>query len=223
MAKLRKPLIWAYFGLCRAADDHDALVRPARRGSRRHHVGRRIRRTRIAHFRQLHRPRPESLERTHFFSKLRQYVFGASIVDWAKIVLFTVVLCGILTIFHWSGFGWDFCSPPARWRRDITSGVDKMLKKRPVRQFHPDRREMLKTMRIRGLDEEALRQFVCNYSGPTGKNFTNPSSAMKPKSRLARGGPPASADAIKRDGERGVIRPFPGSKPAPGPQGRKGT
>jgi len=103
------------------------------------------------------------LDRTYLFSRIRQYVFGASFGDWAMTVVALALLGAVLYVsgWHWlalGGAGLGAVLGLAMW----------VLDRRVQAQRRPavDRAQrLLRTMRLRGLDEDALRQFVCRYAG----------------------------------------------------------
>jgi hypothetical protein len=108
--------------------------------------------------------------KTHLFRKLRQYAFGARIADWARVALAAVVLIALLVLFHLQWYWLGFLLAAVGLTSAFYFSIDLML----ARQRKPalERIEaMLKQMRLRGLDEDALRQFVCRYSGPRWEEF----------------------------------------------------
>jgi hypothetical protein len=109
-------------------------------------------------------------ERTHLFKKLRQLAFGANLTDILVWTLGLFAACAVLVIFdqHWP------------WL--IVSGIAVMLAlgfhftidlalKRDRAQSLEQVESMLKSMRLRGLEENALRQFVCKSSGNHWEEF----------------------------------------------------
>jgi hypothetical protein len=109
-------------------------------------------------------------QRTHIFRKIRQYMFGARLVDWLKVVLALIVLIGILTVLNllwvWLGVLIAAVALVAVFHFSVDMLALKQ-RKAPLAQAEG----MFKNMRLRGLDEETLRQFVCKYSGNRWEEF----------------------------------------------------
>jgi hypothetical protein len=109
-------------------------------------------------------------QKTHLFRKLRQYAFGARLADWARMALAMVVLVGLLVLFHLQWYWLGFLLAAIGLTAAFHFSIDLML----ARQRKPSLAQiegMLKQMRMRGLDETSLRQFVCRYSGPRWEEF----------------------------------------------------
>ena len=102
--------------------------------------------------------------------KARQFAFGARIVDWLKLLFALAVGVMLLNVFGllwtWVGvavvgiglaaavaFGLDL--PRDAQRKPYVLGMHKTLR----------------AMRLHGLDEDALRQFVCRYAGHHWEEF----------------------------------------------------
>jgi serine/threonine protein kinase len=103
-------------------------------------------------------------QKTHVFTRVRQYAFGARLVDWLKFLAAFAILVLLLIAFkqHWNWLGAAVVAAGTAAAFHFT--VDKLVvadRKTPVGHVEA----MLKKMRLRGLDETALRQFVCKYSG----------------------------------------------------------
>ena len=103
-------------------------------------------------------------QKTVLFRKFRQLVFGSSLLDWLKWTLGLIAFIAVLVIFnlHWVWLG--FCIAALVLACAFHFTVDRMVAKdrSPHVQGIAD---MLKTMRLRGLEEDALRRFVCKYAG----------------------------------------------------------
>jgi serine/threonine protein kinase len=102
--------------------------------------------------------------KTHLFTRVRQYVFGARWTDYVKVLAGLAILVMLLVAFnlHWVWLGAAIVALVVAIAFHAT--VDRMVARE--RAGTVDKLEgMLKTMRLRGLDEAALRQFVCKYSG----------------------------------------------------------
>lgn len=108
--------------------------------------------------------------RSVVFTKVRQIVFGARFIDWIMwsaggiMLLLTLWVFGIL--WHFLGFaivgvGLAF----VLWF--LTDRAQDSARTEPI----DDAKILFKTMRLQGLDEEKLRQFVCKYSGDDWEEF----------------------------------------------------
>jgi len=104
------------------------------------------------------------------FLKLRQLVFGARIVDWLKFVMVAAVIGLLLYVFNllpvWIGVAVVAFGLAAAFHFGLELLRDRQ-RKTQVDQIE----EMARTMRMRGLDEDALRQFVCRYAGDHWEEF----------------------------------------------------
>ncbi len=109
-------------------------------------------------------------QRTFVFKKFRQLIFGASIIDWLKYLTLIAAVVGILVAFNlhfvWLGFGVLAVGAAMAFHFtiDLLAARDRAT---PVQQVEA----MLKQMRLRGLDENALRHFVCQYAGDKWEEF----------------------------------------------------
>ncbi|HEX4124546.1 MAG TPA: protein kinase [Tepidisphaeraceae bacterium] len=109
-------------------------------------------------------------QRTHLFRKLRQYALGARLGDWARALVAIAVLFALLVLFHLQWYWLGFLIAAVGISAAFYFSIDLILarqRKAPLAQTE----EMLKTMRLRGLDEDALRQFACRYAGPKWEEF----------------------------------------------------
>jgi eukaryotic-like serine/threonine-protein kinase len=109
-------------------------------------------------------------QKTHLFRKLRQYAFGARIADWARVALALIVLVALLVLFHLQWYWLGFLIAAIGITAAFYFSIDLMLA-RQRKSSLSQTEGMLKQMRLRGLDEDALRQFVCRYSGPKWEEF----------------------------------------------------
>jgi serine/threonine protein kinase len=102
--------------------------------------------------------------KTHLFTRVRQYAFGARWMDYVKVLAGLAILVLLLVAFnlHWVWLGAAVVALVAAIAFHFS--VDRIVEREraePLGKLEG----MLKTMRLRGLDEAALRQFVCKYSG----------------------------------------------------------
>ena len=103
--------------------------------------------------------------KTHLFTKARQYVLGNSLGDWLMGLVGAIVLVVLLFMFGqlWVWLGVLVVS--AAIASAFHFGLDRKAtaeQELPISKMQ----EMLKTMRLRGMDEQAIQQFVCKYGGP---------------------------------------------------------
>ena len=103
--------------------------------------------------------------KTHLFGKVRELVLGSSISDWAMGLAGVVLLLLLL----WA-FGLLLPRDLCYGRRDR---LRNLLRTDLARDGALNCRveEMLRSMRLQGLEEDNLRQFVCKYSGPNWEGF----------------------------------------------------
>ncbi|SIO02645.1 Serine/threonine protein kinase [Singulisphaera sp. GP187] len=104
------------------------------------------------------------------FLKAQQLVLGSDLFEWlmvlAGLVLFATVLVVFHLVFAWVAFGVVATLIAIGFHR----AYDKKLEAER-REAVEKTEDMLKTMRLHGLDEDALRQFVCKYSGDRWEEF----------------------------------------------------
>jgi membrane protein implicated in regulation of membrane protease activity len=108
--------------------------------------------------------------KTYVFSKMREYVFGCGWTDWAMAMFGVAALVTILFLFNLLFFGLAFLVVGIL----LAAGVYFFIDRRSAdRQLAPvkETETMLRNMRLNGLDEMALRQFVCKYSGQNWEAF----------------------------------------------------
>ena len=104
------------------------------------------------------------IRRDVVLAKAHQFAFGAGPLDWLKVLAVTAAVGGLLVVLGlvWT---WVIVALVAIGLATATVyGLD--LPRDHQRKPHLNKiNGMLRTMRLRGLDEEALRQFVCRYTG----------------------------------------------------------
>ncbi len=109
-------------------------------------------------------------EKTYLFRKVRELVFGSRLSDFVTFGLGAIAFFAILyfagLLWYWLGFG-------------IAGGVlafllRSVLDRKIVREREPyiERAEkLLKSLRLNGLEEDAIRLFVAKYSGNVWEEF----------------------------------------------------
>ena len=108
--------------------------------------------------------------KTYLFGKARSLAFGSSLADWAMGLVAFILLAVILVIFqqHWWWLGFTVAAAALAMAFHVTMDRKVANDRAPfVRSIE----ELLESMRMRGLEEQALRQFVCKYSGPRWEAF----------------------------------------------------
>ncbi len=109
-------------------------------------------------------------QKTHVFTRLRQLAFGARFTDWLKFIGLAILSIFVLWIFGllwiWIGVAVAAVGLSIAWAIVLDALVRKQRK-----PSLDEVRGMLKSMRLKGLEEEALRQFVCKYSGKHWEEF----------------------------------------------------
>lgn len=107
---------------------------------------------------------------TFVFRKLRQLVFGARLVDWLTWIVGLAIVGGLLYAFD-QHVGWLVVLIVAFGLAAAFHFSIDLLMKKDRKDWLVRIEGMLKTMRVKGLDEDALRQFVCKYSGQRWEEF----------------------------------------------------
>ena len=102
--------------------------------------------------------------KTHVFRQVRQYLFGSRLVDWLKFLTAAAVVVLLLVAFElqwvWLGFAVAAVGVAAAFHFSIDRLAERE-RRAPLGRLD----DMLRTMRLKGLEENALRQFVCKYAG----------------------------------------------------------
>ena len=106
----------------------------------------------------------------YLFTKVREFVFSSRPSDWLMGIAGLILLVAIVFVFQlqwaWLAFG----VVAVLLAFGLYFGIDRKVeaeRSEPVAKAE----QMLKSMRLHGLDEEALRQFVCKYSGENWEEF----------------------------------------------------
>jgi serine/threonine protein kinase len=109
-------------------------------------------------------------QKTHLFLKCREYVFGSRWVDWLTWAAGAAFVLLLLLVF---GLWWQwlaFCLAAALCALGLAFVIDRQIaseRKAPIE----DAEKLFRNMRLQGLAEETLRQFVCKYSGRRWEEF----------------------------------------------------
>lgn len=103
-------------------------------------------------------------EKTHLFSRTRDYLFSNQIWDWVTLGITTVVaLAMVYFVLGLTGSLIVVALGPLIGA-GLYFGIDKVLK-RKRRPAIEESEKLFKVLRLRGLNEDLLRQFVCKFAG----------------------------------------------------------
>lgn len=110
------------------------------------------------------------LDKTHLFNRTRDYVFSNQLWDWVTMAVSAVPVI-VLAIFLLGGVGSlviAILGPVLGVL--LYFGIDKVLamKRKPAIE---EAEKLFKVLRLRGLNEDLLRQFVCKFSGNNWEEF----------------------------------------------------
>jgi eukaryotic-like serine/threonine-protein kinase len=108
--------------------------------------------------------------RTPVFVKARQYVLGASLLDWLKIVLIAAIVGGLLYLFnqHWVWLGIAFVA--AGIGSAFHFACDVLVSKQREKPLQ-DASKLVKDLRVKGQDEDQIRGFVAKFTGNDWEEF----------------------------------------------------
>lgn len=110
------------------------------------------------------------LQGTYLFRKVRQLVFGAGIIDW----LLWIAGIGIFGFVIYSfGLHWPWLAAAilaVMLSQAFYWGVDYQAA-RSRERYLKQAEHLIKQMRLKGLDENAIRQFVCKFAGKHWEEF----------------------------------------------------
>ncbi len=108
--------------------------------------------------------------KSYVFLKTTELILGGSISDWLMLVAGVLIVFGIVVVFqlHWSALAFGILSVLLAW--GIHSGIDKKADAERHDALEQTER-MLRSLRLKGMDEDTLRQFVCKYAGERWEEF----------------------------------------------------
>jgi serine/threonine protein kinase len=108
--------------------------------------------------------------RGHFFTRTRQFLMGLSWGDWvvgvAGLGLFCILLAMLKVFWIWIGFGVIGIGLGFALRYGLDRGVEAE-RRSPLEGCE----RLLRRLRVQGLDEEELRQFVAKFAGRYWEEF----------------------------------------------------
>jgi serine/threonine protein kinase len=122
---------------------------------------------------------------THLFRQIRRYVFGASVFDWIKAILLLLVIVGTLILFDLQWWVLGFLNAAVVIALLFHFTVDRLAYDQKQTYIIPVE-GMLKSLRQRGLDEDAIRQFICKFAGVHWEEFYESLFGYESKMRARR-------------------------------------
>lgn len=106
----------------------------------------------------------------YLFKKLRQFVFGSNVTDWLTWLAITALLVAAI-VFTGQAVLYAGVLVAAAAVAVLFAVVADRVVARDRAPHAQAVHDMLKGMRLRGLEEDALRRFVCKYSGERWEPF----------------------------------------------------
>ena len=103
--------------------------------------------------------------KTPLFKKACALVLGSSLSEWLTMAAALVLLAGLLLVLKLFWIWIALALAAVGIAMALQAGLDVRAtaeRRRPLEQIEG----MLRSLRLHGLEEDALRQFVCKYSGP---------------------------------------------------------
>jgi serine/threonine protein kinase len=102
--------------------------------------------------------------RGHFFTRVRQFVVGLSVGDWAVVLASFTLFCLLLTVLKvfWICLGFGLVGVGLAFV--LRFGLDRRVdaeRRTPLESCE----RLMKRLRVQGLDEEELRLFVAKFAG----------------------------------------------------------
>ena len=109
-------------------------------------------------------------QRTYLFEKVRGFVFSARITDWLTWIggglVFLLALWLLGMLWFWLGFAILAVGLAAGYSFVVDDGLARQ-RKEPLEKME----QLLKSLRLKGVDENSLRSFVARYSGDNWEEF----------------------------------------------------
>ena len=109
-------------------------------------------------------------QRTYLFERTRGFLFSARITDWLTWIggglVFLLALWLLGSLWYWLGFAVFAVGLAAGYSFVVDSGLTRQ-RKEPLEKLE----QLLKSLRLKGVDETSLRSFVARYSGDNWEEF----------------------------------------------------
>lgn len=103
-------------------------------------------------------------QRTHLFGKLRQLAASGTIGDWLKTLAGGLLIMAAIVLLGWFWVWLGFAVVSVGLAAAFHFGLDAMVRKQRE-PYLKQIEQMMMSMRMRGVDETAIRHFVCRYAG----------------------------------------------------------
>jgi len=108
--------------------------------------------------------------KSYLFLKTRELVLGGTLSDWLTIAAGVVLIFGLVVVFKmfWAWLAFGVVAGVVAW--GLHAAVDRKVeaeRHESVEQVE----QMIRGLRLKGLDEDTLRQFVCKYGGDHWEEF----------------------------------------------------
>lgn len=104
------------------------------------------------------------------FTRFRQWIFGAGIGDWVRVLLFGAITIGVLYAFNllwiWLGVAFVAAIAGVTFHFVFDAIVDKQRDK-PLQ----DADKLIRELRVKGQDEDQIRGFIAKFSGDHWEEF----------------------------------------------------
>jgi len=107
---------------------------------------------------------------TELFRKVQQLVLGSGPFEWLMLVVGLGLLAATLVVFHLVFAGIAFGIVALMFALAMHFAVDKKIAMER-REAIVNAENLIKSMRLNGLDEETLKQFLCKYAGEDWEEF----------------------------------------------------
>ncbi|MCE9524808.1 MAG: hypothetical protein K8R36_01990, partial [Planctomycetales bacterium] len=109
-------------------------------------------------------------QRTYLFERTRGFLFSARITDWltwiGAALVFLLALWLLGSLWYWLGFAILAVGLAAGYSFVVDDSIARQ-RKEPLAKME----QLLKSLRLKGVDETSLRSFVARYSGDNWEEF----------------------------------------------------
>ena len=109
-------------------------------------------------------------QKSYLFTNVRELIFGSGWKDWLTWIVAGLLLVVVLYLFGWLWMWIGGCVLAVALAAGFHYSIDSRIASRRSEPLEKVQR-MLRSMRLKGLEEDSLRQFVCKYSGERWEEF----------------------------------------------------
>ena len=109
-------------------------------------------------------------QKSYLFTKVRELIFGSGWKDWLTWIVAGLLLFVVLYLFGWLWMWIAGCVLAVVLAAGFHYTIDARIASRRSEPLEKVQR-MLRSMRLKGLEEDSLRQFVCKYAGDYWEEF----------------------------------------------------